>query len=926
MRHNLPTFVYVTAQRVKFAFRLTNFMVNKIMTTRSTIVGITRQSPSNPDDDSMGEGRSLSFAGDTPLTESSDAHILPQIETSADEAPYNEAWHDDVSSTHMQSWKTFVWPGILAVTLLAWTGFFGWAHRTESIEDLTSDRFINLLGSWSLPVSLIGVAWLLAMRSSRAEASRFADVAASLRTESEALELRMRTVNEEITLARGFLAENARELESIGRVSAHKLQEAAEQLGAALADSDAKAKTLEQVSSAATTNLEQLRKHLPVVTSAAKDVTNQIGNAGNSAQLQVKTLIAALQRVAEAGQTARGNIDGLEERAGEASVQLSHLISQNTAALETSIQTASDRTQQLSGILDAASSSLTDQLRVNLSTAQAGTKEISIVLEDAAQNVERQLFSSAADADVRMQELSVLLGQASQNMAHTLSVSAAETAAKTQEMSAMLNTAAKSAADQLDTAAQDAQSRSQNIADVLNIAVQNIAGQLENTGVHIDDVASRSVAQLTQQVEMLRESLADMKTYAQSEDARIDAMIARTAKHINEKSAQLSALDDMSAERTVKLAFSVEALVASTQNLNDNLGANHHSTDALIERSERLLLALDTAGREIDETLPAALSRADERLIASMLHLDSATQKAGRLNEHSDNMLAKLTTIEGLITTQREDIGTLMSSSDVDFAERQEQVDALATSLIETKAIMADITDQANNDLVQTLDRVRSSSHDAAEASRALLESGLSDVTERLSRQSRDALAIAIDGQVLALNDVVQQSFEKNIALSEAATRKIAAQLAEIDGMTLNLETRLDTAREGFSGIDDDSFARQMVTLTESLNSTAIDVAKILSNEVTDTSWAAYLKGDRGVFTRRAVRLLDTSEAKTIAAHYAEEPEFRDHVNRYIHDFEAMMRVLLSTRDGNAIGVTLLSSDVGKLYVALAQAIERLRN
>jgi hypothetical protein len=150
--------------------------------------------------------------------------------------------------------------------------------------------------------------------------------------------------------------------------------------------------------------------------------------------------------------------------------------------------------------------------------------------------------------------------------------------------------------------------------------------------------------------------------------------------------------------------------------------------------------------------------------------------------------------------------------------------------------------------------------------------------------------------------------------------------LAQIDSMTSNLEGRLTEARSGFGGIDEDSFARQMALLTESLNSTAIDVAKILSNEVTDTSWAAYLKGDRGVFTRRAVRLLDAGEAKAIVAHYDEDPEFREHVNRYIHDFEAMMRALLSTRDGNAIGVTLLSSDVGKLYVALAQAIERLRN
>ena len=48
--------------------------------------------------------------------------------------------------------------------------------------------------------------------------------------------------------------------------------------------------------------------------------------------------------------------------------------------------------------------------------------------------------------------------------------------------------------------------------------------------------------------------------------------------------------------------------------------------------------------------------------------------------------------------------------------------------------------------------------------------------------------------------------------------------------------------------------------------------------------------------------------------------------NRYIHDFEAMLRSVLSTRDGHALGVTLLSSDPGKLYVALAQSIDRLRD
>ena len=122
-----------------------------------------------------------------------------------------------------------------------------------------------------------------------------------------------------------------------------------------------------------------------------------------------------------------------------------------------------------------------------------------------------------------------------------------------------------------------------------------------------------------------------------------------------------------------------------------------------------------------------------------------------------------------------------------------------------------------------------------------------------------------------------------------------------------------------------EALSRRVALIIDALNSTAIDVTKILSNEASDAAWAAYLKGDRGVFTRRAVRLLESGEAREILRHYEEEPDFRDQVNRYIHDFEAMLRRILADRDGTALGVTLLSSDMGKLYVALAQAIERLR-
>ena len=74
------------------------------------------------------------------------------------------------------------------------------------------------------------------------------------------------------------------------------------------------------------------------------------------------------------------------------------------------------------------------------------------------------------------------------------------------------------------------------------------------------------------------------------------------------------------------------------------------------------------------------------------------------------------------------------------------------------------------------------------------------------------------------------------------------------------------------------------------------------------------------------MRLLDPPEARGILQLYQNDSTFSEYVSHYIHDFEAMLRQVLSTRDGHAMGVTLLSSDMGKLYVVLAQAIERLRN
>lgn len=761
------------------------------MTIRSKIIGLNRQTADHTDQDTV--------------VENTDG--VPEVVSQDD---YVEAYADYADETAGRSGiLQYVVPTLLLVSFVGWSVFFGLTFWPEAQSGISNDRIIALVATWSVPTLLIAVLWLLAMRNSSREAIRFGKVATSLRTESDALAIRMRTVNEEISLAREFLSQNARELETVGRQSSQKLVESAQMLSAALADSDEKAKTLESVSNAANTNLEQLRKHLPVVTSAAKDVTNQIGSAGNNAQVQIKALIATLERVSDAGKSVSEYIDNVETRADDLTVKLERSLSGSAQLLETKSAEALDRSAEMATLMDSASQAISSGI------AQA-SGDIDTLLAGSNANIQ----SSLAD---------------------------------------------------------------------------------------------------------LRQALGAIQTQSEQEEARIQAMIATISEHIQTSAAQISEVDRAATDQTSKLAFAVSALGESTRSVGTALSDNQAITANLIGQSDTLIQSLGQANQEISKNIPAAMDSFNVRMAEGIAQVKSALSNAETLEDMSDVMLEKLNGLEQLIATQHDAVGALMAESEAHFAARHEQVDALGASLKQTQALLEDMSGDANERLVTSLLRVRETTRAAAESSRKILDDELAHIADQLTEQNREALANALDAQVASMNDAVQDAITRNIALSETAASLVVKQLGELDEMTTSLESRIADSKNSFESVQEDSFARRMLLLTESLNSTAIDVAKILSNDVTDTAWAAYLKGDRGVFTRRAVRLLDSSEAKIIVKHYGDNSDFREHVNRYVHDFEAIMRLLLSTRDGNAIGVTLLSSDIGKLYVALAQAIERLR-
>lgn len=705
---------------------------------------------------------------------------------------------------------SYLIPAAFISIALAWSVFFIISNLNIITPAITLAQISSLIISWATPVILILLGWLLFIRSSKAEAARFGDVANSLRTEAQNVEDKVREVNQEIAMARDFLSQYSQDLEHIGRHTADNIVNASQKIETALNDSTEKADVLDKVSASTNKNLELLRKNLPVVNSAAKDATNLIGKTGMEAIEQVRSLELAIKGTSEASAHNRQELEKL-----------------------------SLHNKQIS-----------DDILAQTKDTQVFSEAILDKTKNEIREIAATIKSEYNDFDQAISETS----------------------------------------NKLDT-------QSQEIADKLN-----------------------------QNVEKLSVALQGLIESNQKEDNHINDMMAKIQKHINRSREQIDVISDKASEQTAKMAFAMTALKDNSDSVGQGLTDNYSQAESLIERSEKLLLALDSSSRELDETVPASIKRLDELFNLVEDRFKSTFSNIEKLSKNSDKISKKNAAIEKQLSVSKAQIESLLEKQNDEADLNNDKINKILSTLHESKVALEDITESASGAFAEQIKNVNNQIMESLEFSRETISEKIDFSSQKIADNGTAIIQETIDKQVAAIENNLQISLDVHVKAASENVAKLQSQLMVIEEMTDNLEKRLEENSQEFSNVGEESFSRQMALLTESLNSTAIDVAKIISNDVTDTAWAAYLKGDRGVFTRRAVKLLTTGEARLIATHYDEDTEFRDHVNRYIHDFEAMMRVLLSTRDGNAIGVTILSSDVGKLYVALAQAIERLRH
>ena len=238
---------------------------------------------------------------------------------------------------------------------------------------------------------------------------------------------------------------------------------------------------------------------------------------------------------------------------------------------------------------------------------------------------------------------------------------------------------------------------------------------------------------------------------------------------------------------------------------------------------------------------------------------------------------------------------------------------------------MTSLNTETGPALVASMVQVKDAAAHAAERAREAIAAAITDAAGKLSEEAAEALERVIRKTVEDQLRNVEAVATHAVESARTASDRLTQQMFTLGQTATALEAHIEQTSKEQREKDSEAFAKRVALLIDSMHSAAIDVGKIMADEFDDKAWNAYLKRNRGVFTSRAVRLIGGSETRAIRAHYDNDAEFQRSVNRYVHDFEAMLRRVLAERDGGIIAVTLMSSDMGKLYAALAQAIDKKR-
>ena len=606
------------------------------------------------------------------------------------------------------------------------------------------------------------------------------------------------------------------------------------------------------------------------------------------------------------------------------------------------MQLGDEATGKLGGITREFDSSTEQLVRHGVAldrAAESARTDIAVLLEDLpkaethARSISEQLRGAAMETATRTaqfdQQLAALSertreadeivsGAAQRLVAHLTHIESAGAAAavRVSEAETGFSTAVEALLDRTGQTLDEIRNGIEVQAAAVNALVDQAAAGIGRAGVDAAQALGNNVEAASDALNSLSARMAEQERASQ----RMIAEIERTLVELEQRFAAFAEAGD---ERSARFVEVLARSRSELESMSQATGAQHESLEEVAERTQSLRLALEQLSGNVRAHLGQSLQDAAGQTDHLVNSARSIRPEIEWIRDATVEACERLAITGSAIANQQDRFAALLGSLDEGVGGAESRLAALATAISTAQSEAAQLTSETGPGLVQAMIQVREAASHAAERAREAIANIVPESAEGFGQAARDALERVIRESIEERLREVDSVAALAVESARNATDRLTEQMLILGQSATALEQHVEKQQEERREADSEAFARRVSLLIDSMHSASIDVGKILADEVDEKAWDSYLKGDRGVFTRRAARLIGSSESRSIRAHYDADGEFHQSANRYIHDFEAMLRRVLAERDGGMIAVTLMSSDMGKLYAALTDALDR---
>lgn len=384
----------------------------------------------------------------------------------------------------------------------------------------------------------------------------------------------------------------------------------------------------------------------------------------------------------------------------------------------------------------------------------------------------------------------------------------------------------------------------------------------------------------------LRTQITEFRTVFQAVNDQTQAVRDDLKKWVRDLSAVIKHVDTKTIDSVREIADHIQKLAQMT----DAANTQADRTSALFSEQAAILERVCT--QTIQET-----GRLTQSLGGQATDLRALLGEIGHINQQSEQAVTKA---DQVMTALNQNGARIEEAVNLYETSARQQNARLFGNLEKVLSVFRAHGDLLEQEVGRTANRM------------AVVEAGLKEQAESVVQ----ATAAAVQNMQQATQTFAQTKGDVQGALEtfRSTAEKVAGQI-EKAGQTVRT---VPIVRQ----VQTDDLLQEAGIILTRLQELSVDMAHLFSPKAEENLWERYYSGDKTVFMRHIKTEINDSKYKKIKELYQSDTAFRRSVDEYMRAFESMTQVLDKEDENKLLMSIVIGSDVGRLYMVLAQVVK----